>query len=642
MKNLKTKIIISMICFFSLCMLSIVVNATSNFDMKSIDFKANLLSNGDMQIEETWNIHIYGNTNTLFTNKEIKGITGITDPKVEYIKSDGSIVELKKIDQYMEHVDTDCYYGLNIEKNKYEIAWGVNTNKGNRTYKIYYTIKNCVNVYNDCSDVAWKIMNNYKGAKIPEIHGIINIPNEVLKKDNLRVWMHCNDEGEIHIIDNKSVEFNIKNYRSDYAEFRIVTLDKVFPDVKDFKINNKDKLNEILNYEQDLANKSNLERENRAKEKQRKAITLFIVILSINVIYFILVIRKKNILINTKKLVPTENIKYFRELPRNDATPAQAILLKQNNIELIKNNIAKVVSATMLDLSLKGYISFDMKSKFLKDNIIIKLLNKENIEQLKESEKVVYNYILDVYNKYGDKEKNTIRMKDFEDYAELRPSKVKDMSDKIIDSAIAEQELLNNYDKKSYDKGSKYSVVGVLGIFILIINIIILLCNASKNVIILASIVGISIIPLIYSIIMTFKISSRFTGLTQCGVDEKAKWDGLEAYMKDFSLLKEKNIPDLIIWEKFLVYATVFGISNKVIKELRKIYPQMTDDNYLKDTYYLYLMNNNNFNSDFIGELNKSVNMAYTNSISTSGAGYGGGSSSGGGFNGGGGSCGGR
>ncbi len=29
------------------------------------------------------------------------------------------------------------------------------------------------------------------------------------------------------------------------------------------------------------------------------------------------------------------------------------------------------------------------------------------------------------------------------------------------------------------------------------------------------------------------------------GIDEQDKWEALERYMKDFSLLKEKEVPDL-------------------------------------------------------------------------------------------------
>ena len=55
-------------------------------------------------------------------------------------------------------------------------------------------------------------------------------------------------------------------------------------------------------------------------------------------------------------------------------------------------------------------------------------------------------------------------------------------------------------------------------------------------------------------------------------------------YMEDFSLLKDKEIPALIVWEKYLVYATAFKISSKVLKQLKIVYPEIMDMNPNIDT----------------------------------------------------------
>ena len=95
----------------------------------------------------------------------------------------------------------------------------------------------------------------------------------------------------------------------------------------------------------------------------------------------------------------------------------------------------------------------------------------------------------------------------------------------------------------------------------------------------------------------------------------------------------------MVLWEKYLIYATVFGISDKVVKQLEMVYPQM--QNLDNSTYtYMYLMSDKRFSDGFIGELNRSTNSAYTayqsayhaaHSSSSSASGSGGGFSSGGG-----------
>ncbi len=113
--------------------------------------------------------------------------------------------------------------------------------------------------------------------------------------------------------------------------------------------------------------------------------------------------------------------------------------------------------------------------------------------------------------------------------------------------------------------------------------------------------------------------------------------------MQEFSLLKEKKVPELILWEKYLVYATVFGISQQVLKQLKVVYPQVMNTEYMSshDYAYMYLMYSNNFSQSFLMSLNTSIsvsnlNMTNYSSNYSSGSGFGGGFSSGGGFGGGG------
>lgn len=108
------------------------------------------------------------------------------------------------------------------------------------------------------------------------------------------------------------------------------------------------------------------------------------------------------------------------------------------------------------------------------------------------------------------------------------------------------------------------------------------------------------------------------------GIDEQDKWKALKKYMEDFSLLKEKEVPDLVLWEKFLVYATAFGISEKVIKQLKIVYPEFNNLDY---TVYphMYMFMNTDFSRSF-NSVSSSMSSAFS-----SGSGSGGGFSGGGG-----------
>jgi len=64
------------------------------------------------------------------------------------------------------------------------------------------------------------------------------------------------------------------------------------------------------------------------------------------------------------------------------------------------------------------------------------------------------------------------------------------------------------------------------------------------------------------------KVSGDYILFTQEGVDEYAKWRGLYKFLKSNTLMDERTVLELAIWEYYLVYATAFGISKKVIKAL--------------------------------------------------------------------------
>ena len=57
--------------------------------------------------------------------------------------------------------------------------------------------------------------------------------------------------------------------------------------------------------------------------------------------------------------------------------------------------------------------------------------------------------------------------------------------------------------------------------------------------------------------------------LSKKGLNEKAKWNGLEMFLKDYTLMEERKTITLPLYEKYLVYGTAFGISKEALNELK-------------------------------------------------------------------------
>ena len=194
------------------------------------------------------------------------------------------------------------------------------------------------------------------------------------------------------------------------------------------------------------------------------------------------------------------------------------------------------------------------------------------------------------------------------------------MIDKLSKKGIIDRDNFENYKK----------VNNRLELYVFIVILVILfqfsltfLSNIIINILRIIIIILI-IVLVIVNIILNKQELKRIAVYTQEGVDESAKWKGLKKYMKEFSLLKEKEVPDIVIWEKFLVYATVFGIADKVLKQLKVVYPNIEEMTTAGNYTYMNAMISTNFARSFSSAVSTSMSSAYS-SASGSGGGFSGG-----------------
>ncbi len=110
---------------------------------------------------------------------------------------------------------------------------------------------------------------------------------------------------------------------------------------------------------------------------------------------------------------------------------------------------------------------------------------------------------------------------------------------------------------------------------------------------------------------------------------------GLRKYLSDFTLMKEKETLEAHLWKEYLVYGALYGIADKVAKQLKDINPQLLEQELGYDYPTIYTVINLN------NSLSRSITRTQIGQNSGRSGGFGGGTSfgGGGGFSGGG--CGG-
>ena len=497
-----------------------------------------------------------------------------------------------------------------------------------RASLITYTLKDLVVVHNDIAEIAHDFIGTDYAEEINNLIIRINLPSS---SKELRIFSHGPLNGNNRIIDDKSVEITYKRLpKNNPVDARVVFDKSLVP--KATKKSNADGLNKILEVEKERANYANKLRESaRKREKMLQTLAIIMeILLGIWLIGLIAIVYKfynKN----DKEYRSEFDGKYFRDFPE-EYTPSTVSYLMNKSI----NNLS--FNAGILDLIRKKAITIEevtidkkglFKNKHQKDYKLSRNMNF-NLDTLSTSEKKLFNLLIGTvgngdYVILGD-------MKEFsKDYDNAKRLISGYDSWRYACESEAETEEFYENTKKEKTNCILYSLIFIP------ITFLALLCGSNMGRVLLMDLFG--ILAIIYF--------SSATKRTKKGNEQYHKWKGLKNFLADFGRLDEKDLPEIKLWERYLVYATMFGLAVKVQNAMkmnleRMNYSDNIDFTYLYfDNYYFSNLMTNAVNSSFSSARGTISTHELASSSDSSSGGYGGGSSfGGGGF--GGGSGGGR
>ncbi|MBO5478404.1 MAG: DUF2207 domain-containing protein [Clostridia bacterium] len=658
---MKQKIKSKLTLYFVFAIISAIIiiaigsNKQAPLYMEQLDYNVNLNDDGSMEITEIWDINI-DHINTLFKNFKLSSKFGkIQDVTVKDLTTGKN---LKQINEEMYHVTTDCYYALNLSKYKFEIAWGtgMENTRGRRIYEIKYKVTDVITQYKDCQELYWMFLDTVNEIPVKNVNMKITLPNEVEDIENLKVWGHGPLNGKIEKISKNTVAVSLKNLeKGKMLEVRIATKDKIFNNINSNKIKNYSYLDRMIEEETYWAEEAN---------DSSNGYKVFIGVVAI--IYFIILCNQIRNIIKYTKIqkqqgdgLDKKELQYYRDIPReNDSTPAEANYLYkfQKNLYKDKKSQSNIIAATILDLCLKKYITL----RTTENKVYVKI--EKDSSGLKRDEKEVYSLLKNAGNG-----KEEFEITQLNEYAKKHYTQYSRYINQVYDDARNELYQLKLVDKaqyKQYNKiqnaGSKYTCIRGSIEFVIIAFLIgtfifpsimigaFGIGYAESFIKILLSLSPYFILKLI-ALHKLSKLENKIAVLTQKGYEEQIQWEALARYMKEFSLLNEKEIPSLAVWEKYLVYATAFDIAEVVIEQMKAKYPEVFVKEYWEDsknTTQAYQIvrfatmnyDNEKYYNNPIHILESNVERAYKTSLSeisahasSSGSGGGGGFSGGGG-----------
>lgn len=625
------KLLAMFIIIISLVLLG-ETKSQASLHLKNLDFQVQINDDGSMNVVETWDIKV-SDTNTLYKTfiKDDTKYSSIMDVSVKDItKGENNIFNSASKWEY--HLPKGYFFAGTNNKGENEIAWGVSIESTTRKqYLISYRVNDVITKYNDCAELYWQFLGNEFEISANKITGTIKLPANVQHLEDLKVWGHTKYlNGEVKVVSSDTVEFNLNNYKSkNYVEVRLTMPTYLFENISSENISQEEKLDDIIKEETEWANEANARRDRRNKNFKLLILATILVNTSIGIMFSKKIKKNKQFLEKNPNILPEQQLEYYRELPDKEETPLEAVFILKTGYK--QSCLPNVFSATILNFALKGYVRIEQEGKTIKI-----LLNKIKTDELTGDEKKVLEILRAASNN------NELTMAELEKYIKNYPSKLMNLNSTFEKVSKTQASEKGKFDTNRFNKQIVYAEKNVGYIFILIIIIIASIFTigyAYKNVqgmLITCTIISLAffIVVTIINLILNMKITTSFNGFTQKGINEQEQWKAFKKYMEDFSYLDEKEVPELVLWEKYLVYATAFGIADKVLKQLKVKYPELNNQDTISNMVLFNAMYNaNGLNANFINSISTSTSRMYSTTYS-SGSGSGGGFSGGGGFGG--------
>lgn len=528
-------------------------------------------------------------------------------------------------------------------------------------FEIEYEMHNAALRYNDCSDLYLALYSGDTIKYLESFKAEILFPNEDMpSKGNYKVFTYGTDAHKFPVeesatvnpgyytfsfeLDEEDLKFSPYN---EYIEFDLVSYGEDRHIFTEYAPSNyysaDDVLGEIFTEQRSYA----------FLPLGFLIVKTAILILSVVAVTFILIdaftakmrMKKKHYF-----FTPTVDIDYFRDIP-SDLDPNFASALVFSKHKPLKDD-SGVYSAILLSLARKEYIEL---KEYANNNVVITItkplyqppqptiipgqesfasvinpeISYKQYEPLTPCEEYYFNLL--VRHSGG----TPILMSHFQsrvssDY-EYTDSFVRNMDNSIVNIGVRNGYLQKaNYTEPRKKMNANANLLIVLGIlFITVVNIIV---YQTRIDLAFGSFFFVGIACLFSGIYKKIQ-SKQLVLLTQFGEDEYEKWRGLYNFLNSDTLIHERTYVELPVWEKYLIYATAFGLSEKVIKAISIRCPEAASSQILSNNYY---------RSGRIHRSSRSFRSAVRSGSSTARSGGGGGFGYGGGGRGGGGGGGGH
>ncbi|MDD7305473.1 MAG: DUF2207 domain-containing protein [Peptoniphilaceae bacterium] len=484
-------------------------------DFNSLDINVAIDKNANASVKEVWDT-VDENGTEKYKPIENLGQIKITDFKAKVNGKSFTQVSPWDVDKSFD--EKAHKYGINKTNKGIELCWGI-TSYGHNIHEISYKVNPIVIELNDYDMLYWKFINDSMDPE-PEKAKITIKAYKPFDKE-VKMW-GFGMEGEIHNKDgaivmesNGDITYGVVMLRFPKGYFQTpYKIDRNFKAYADMAIEGSDWQNKQGSVDED-------------SEKPPLALIIAIpIIIVLSIIGIFSAVKSGSImgkLDRDKKFPKVKALKgqYFQEVPYDKDIENLYIFAKKAYPKIKQDNF---LNAFILKWIYQGKIEFKEEEAglFKKKTQAIKLLSKpENMGELEGS-------FFDKLTKASLKTKDgIIDQKALEKYIRTHTKEMETFFDKFeINSAL-------KLENEAYIKSIRQR-----------------------------------------------KTLVKITNLdpTDEGIELYANLIKFKNYLLDYSLIRERDVNEVKIWDYFMIYAAMYGIAEEVFENLEKTYPEYTSN----------------------------------------------------------------
>lgn len=462
-----------------------------------------------------------------------------------------------------------------VERTPQEVAirWSYQAQDEVRTFRLRYRLVGVVQRFEDVAEFYWKVIED-RHARIGELRSTFVLPEKSLEL--LKLFVHTRaSPGEINFPEDwKSASFRLRDIPADtFVEARLLTNPRIFSAVPP---QGGRRYRAILEEERAFA-----EQADRSFSRGLLPVAVFgafwVFYLALFLVWYFRYGREPRL--------PYER-EYEQEPPRWFPPVFLGVLLSQKkDLSLL----ARAFFATILDLARRGYLTVHEEEQrgllLRRDLLSFRLTEKgENDREWAKELHPFEQEVLVLLRRIRPSPESPVTTRDIEDWGKKTDGGKRSLLtflerwDKELRREV-EKEYFPLLDKVSERKRNIFIGLGVCA-FITGFAVAFLEVQSSGGVLIAL------LVPLLVLIFLLIVLAQHF--LSRWSPEAALTYRRLMAFrrfLSNFSLLKEASSQLLALWDRYLVYAVVLGVAEKLLRNIRR-YVEETQTSFHTPSWY--------------------------------------------------------